>query len=210
MSSEARQQASPSVPRWARSLIVFAVVCLVTVYLGGVGLIFLARYVTLQCLDPAQIMKVARQIAKFPEPLPEGFNFVFGMHFGPLAMVSIEHKADKQALTIAAENRAEVGNAEQLLKQSYDMGVNLPSTGLPAYAHFKSPKEKGEIEIAGEKMPYMVGELEDGSGHKQEGFIGSIAVQSEKRNILIFGLQPEGGSYNLGQTLGFLKSVTGF
>ena len=56
----------------------------------------------------------------------------------------------------------------------------------------------------------MVGELEDGSGHKQEGFIGSIAVKSDKKNILIFGLQPEGGPYNLEQTLGFLKSVAGF
>lgn len=209
MSSEV-SQANESLPRWARTLIIFAVVSLLTVYIGGVGLIFLARYITLQCLDPVQIVKVAKEIARFPEPLPEGFNFVFGMHMGPLTMVSIEHKADKQAITIAAEQRAEVSNAEALLKQSYDMGVNLPSTGLPAYAHFKSPKEKGEIEIAGEKMPYMVGELEDGSGRKQEGFIGSIAVQSDKKNILIFGLQPDGGPYNVGQTLGFLKSLTGF
>jgi hypothetical protein len=199
-----------SLPRWARNLIIFVVLSFFAVYFGGIGLIFFARQITLNCLKPAEIVKVATDIAKFPNPLPEGFNFVFGMHLGPLSIVTVEHQGDKQSITVAAEQRNEVADAEALLKQSYDMGVNLPSTGLPAYAHFKSMKQKAEIEVAGEKMPYIVGELEDGSGHKLEGFIGSIAVKPAKRNILIFGLQPDGGSYKVDQTLCFLKGLTGF
>lgn len=210
MSSDA-SRLQRSLPGWAVALIVFVLTSYVAIYMGGIALIFLAKQVTQNCLAPAEIAKVAKSIAKFPDPLPKGFAFAFGIQVGPLSIITIEHQPDKQTLTMAAEERVEMADAATLLNQAYDMGVNIPSTGFPVYAHFKTLKQKGQTEIAGEKMPYMLGELEDSNGKKAEGFIASIAAKSVKKNILIFGLQPpDGGAYNIEQTLCFLKSLTGF
>jgi hypothetical protein len=197
-------------PSWAAALIVFVLALYLILYLGGIGLILFTKQMTVRSLDPLQIAKVAKEVANFPEPLPSGFVFVFGIKVGPVNIITIEHKPDKQEITLAAEQRSSEGEAKDLLKQAYDMGINLPAAGLPSSAHFKAPRVRGEAEIAGEKMPYLIGELEDGSGQRKEGFVGSILAKSTKKSILIFGIQPSGGPYDIEETLSLLKAVHGF
>jgi hypothetical protein len=194
-------------PGWATGLVAFVVISYLAVYFGGISFLYLCKHATQKALDPAEIIRVAREIAQFPEPLPQGFSFVYGLRFGPVNLVTLVHKPNGVEITIASEQKSEALDADSALKQASDMGVNLPSSDwLPHYTRFKSAKVKDNAEIAGEKMAYMVGEIGDDE-HTQPGFLGCIVSKKTRKSILIFGIQPEGKSYNLDETLGVLKSI---
>ena len=56
----------------------------------------------------------------------------------------------------------------------------------------------------------MTGEAEDATGNKMQGLIGCIALKNSRRAITIYGLQSEGKSYNLDETLKLLGCIKSF
>ena len=201
-------------PSWALALIVFVIFIYSSIFIIGFKLILVAKDVLEQSVDPNKIKQIAQQIAKLPEPLPEGYQYRLGLDLGPLQMVTIEHVPDKQQLLLVAETGLDdLGDSSsEALKHIYDNGVNIPTNISAISAHFVAQKSTGEVELAGKKMCYIVGELSDSRNKRLEGMVGCIEADKPKlkRYVIIYALEPDGQPYSLDVTLKLLNSISGF
>jgi hypothetical protein len=216
-------------PFWATFTITAVVLVFVGVYASGVLTIQASQRFYKELTDTKNATLVARSIAQFPDKLPDGYAFRFGASitadqvmkwFGfPSAakpsredflmgynIITLESTADDQQVIIVSKPELETKTAKEQLQSAYDFGGSPSPTSL----RFNAAKTHGEEIIAGHPMPYIIGNLEDGSGRKLEGLIGCITLEHPDRTILIYGMQKIGGKYDLGETLDLLKSIKGF
>jgi len=202
-------------PTWAVSLIALVISVYLGVFAVGVRLALVAKDILEQANDPNKIKEVAQEIAKFPALLPTNYHYVLGLDLGPLKMVTIEHEPDKQQILLVCQ----VGlydrgtSAKDVVSDIYDSGINIPTNGRTISGHFVSRKSHGEVEVAGEKMCYIVGEISASENKKLEGMVGCILASNPKniqRTILISAVEPNGQPYSLEETVGLLNCLSGF
>jgi len=200
--------ARTGLPFWAKLLI-----CLVVLFMGAaisgsfVGLMYIQR-LSREANDPAAILRNAAKIAQFPQPLPEGYRFVLGLHLFYIVLVVIDHKSDHQQMFIYCLRDAAGADqdAKNLLDRAYDVGLNTNSTTTK----FKELKSTGTAEVGGLVMPYRIGTYQDTSGKAAEGMVGCICVNKPIKNILIYSYPAPGNAYNHDVTMNLLKSIKGF
>jgi hypothetical protein len=201
-------------PSWAVALIAFVLFTYLGVYICGVKIIFVAKDILDQAVDPNRIRQIAHDIAKLPDPLPESYQYRLGLDLGPLELVTIEHEPDKQKILLVSEvGLDDLGDSAALaIRHIYDNGVNIPTNVSTVSAHFVSQKSQGQLEIAGKQMCYIIGELRDSENKKLEGMVGCIEADRPKvkRYIIIYALEPSGQPYSLEITLKLLNSISGF
>jgi hypothetical protein len=205
-----------NLPTWAVTLMAMVVFIYLGVFIGGVRIAFVAKNILEQAIDPKKVKQVAHDIAKFAEPLPTGYQYGLGLDLGALKMLTIEHNPDKQRILLLSQTDgedADSGTGQAVLKRIYDGGINIPTTGSAISAHFLSQKAHGEVQIAHDKMCYIVGDLVDTENKRLEGLVGCILLRTAKktnRTISVYSIQPDGQPYNLDETLRLLNSISGF
>lgn len=199
----AQSSAKAGLPVWSKVLIALVVLGFSAgLLLCGSGIV-LVRDLTLKSIDPQYIASAAQQIAQFPNPLPPGFEYKTGVSLGPIAVVKVEHAASKQQiLLMTAYDPDKAGlDDEKLLAKEFDIGINTPFMS----AKFKDLKKKGQEQLDGITMPYMVGKAEDQLDRLGEGMIGYIKVGPHK-TVKVYALQPE-GELALDITFELLKKI---
>jgi hypothetical protein len=205
--------ANPRMPIWSRMVILLALAGLASLFASGISTIFAIQDVAKHAQDPVQMAKAAHDIASFPEPLPDGFNYVTGIDlpsFG-LDMVTIQHEPDKQMFSFfSAHGLQDDADAKTMLDYGYSNGLWLGVT----YGRFTGiPQKNGTIEVAGQEMPYAIGDAVDTfTGKKGQGMVGcvQIPVKDTRKNIFIYALQTGEVPYNQQITLDLLNSIKSF
>lgn len=192
-------------PTWAKVLIGIVVLLLVgggALIIGGV--IFMQDFAR-KSQDPVAITKVAQSMAGFPNPLPPGYQYSMGFDMAGIKTVTLEHPADKQLLIMMSFPKREKKPVKEIVQEMYEKGVQTPQ----ASARFEQVKEKGEETVAGESMPYIIGQLVDNAGNKFDGMVSCLVSKDNEKTIFIYGLQQPGSPYNLQTTTSLLKQLKG-
>jgi hypothetical protein len=229
MTSAAKQNQIDKFPFWATLVIVLVVGAYAAVYVSGVLVIRASQRLARDLVDPQNIAMVASAIGEMPEKLPEGFTYRvglsvndealkkwFGLPSSPdkikdlakmsLNFLAIEHAPDgQQILIICSPPEDPPKDAKEVLQAAYDSGINTGTT----MARFQTVAQRGETQIAGLPMTYIIGETEDTNHKKRQGMVGCIVLKDKHRNMLVSGIQPEGQNYNLNETLELLRCIQG-
>jgi hypothetical protein len=229
MTSTAQSNQIDKFPIWATLVIAFVVVSFASVYVAGILTIKATQRIAKELVDPSNIAVVANAMGGMPEKLPEGFSYRVGLSvndeafkkwFGlpsssakiaalaktSLNFLAIEHSPDGQQVVIVSSPQEEPKDSKEILEAAYELGINTGTTT----AHFKSIKDRGQAEVAGMPMPYLLGDTEDTNQKLMQGMIGCISIKDKHRSLLVYGIQPEGETYNLAETLDLLHCIQGF
>lgn len=170
-------------PWWAKLL-----VCLSVLTFGGLAIFFsLTVYsaVTMvrQAQDPVFIATALKSICKI-DTLPPGFKYQLAASVFGANMVYLVHEPDGSGFMLGVlpptEKRDE--NARVLADSMADQGI-------PSVARELKILDKGAIDVAGEKLEYVLGEAPDQSGNQIGGFIG-CAILKDRRALLVYGVTP--------------------
>jgi hypothetical protein len=220
-STESIVQTEPF-PIWATGVITIVVIAYLFFFVGGLASIRASQQIMKEAFDFKNIVLVARNVAQFPESLPPGYQYKLGIGvnadkilywFGipkektnaltqkDVNFLAIEHEPDKQEIVFLSTPDADARDSTEILNENYTSSTL--SSG--AATRFKSRKIKGEMNIAGHVMPYIIGELDD--GESKEGLLGCINLKDQHRVLRIYGIQSQSGSYNLPETQVLLESI---
>jgi len=229
MTSTAQPNHADKFPAWATLVIAFVIAGYLGVYVAGILTIQAAQRLARELFDPKNIAMVANAIGGMPEKLPAGFSYRVGLSvneetlkkwFGLPAsdekikslavmgrnFLTIEHEPDGQQIVIVSSPQEEPVDSKEILEKAYEIGINTGKTA----AHFRSILQRGETEVAGLPMPYVVGEIEDTNQNIMHGMMGGINLKDKHRAVLVYGVQPEGDSYNMTETQDLLRCIRGF
>ena len=94
-------------------------------------------------------------------------------------------------------------DAAKLVQRSYESGFSTPQ----ATAKFESVKNRGNFDIGGVSMPYILGNMTDQEGHKLQGLVGCVVKKETHEALLLYGVQFAGKDYDMAVTEGFLKTI---
>jgi len=204
MTSEAKKGGFPT---WAKILIGVVVVGIIGSIALAVGMVFFFQNMVKQSQDPVAIAKTAKSIATFADPLPSGYKFSMALDIAGIKTVTVEHQSDSQMLTFMSfPKKDETSDPQALVDKLYETGIQTHQTS----AKFNEVKKKGSMDVAGETMPYIVGEMQSDSGKKFQGMVGCIIPKGKSETFFVYGMQPQGKDYNLDGTEEFLKTIKGF
>ncbi|HNB22091.1 MAG TPA: hypothetical protein PKZ32_06735 [Candidatus Melainabacteria bacterium] len=196
-----------SLPLWSKSLIAL-------VFIGVAGFLYTAtsiilefRTISLRSTDKAYMQVCAQKIARFPQPLPAGYEYTYDLDFDwfNVALLVVEHVSDKQKIYFICHlnDSSEAIAAKELLDRFYDIGITTES----ATCKFTDVKTKGELEVGSEKMLYMTGLLKDANGRVYEGLVGCIRNTQKKKTLLVWSLSEPGKALNMEVCTNLLKSL---
>lgn len=193
-------------PTWAKVLIGIVVIGMLGVAgVVGAGIYFVSK-MSNEATDPQAIARTAAQVATFQEPLPAGYKFVMGIGLAGYNLVTAEHEPEEQTIILISYPVKQKESAQEILDRMFDSGLSAGSVN----AQFSGEKTKGEMGVAGQSMPYVLSTVTDGSGKDFKGLLGCIQVPDKNKTVLVYGMQPEGDTYKLEITEGFLKAVKKF
>jgi len=195
-------------PTWAKWLIGIAVAGIV-VFITGI-IVVMWSFSQMFKQDAASVGKLARDVAEFSTPLPEGYHFKMGVDVPVVGikMVGVEHDPDKQMVLITSYPTSEKVTAEEFVEKVADKGVMTP--GQAQNGRIEEIKAKGTETVGGESMPYLVGTMTDKTGAKVEGMLGCVISKAKGKTVLILGLQQGDGAFDLDVTRKLLKSIKSF
>lgn len=180
----------------------------VLVFFGYIVVRFadVAHDFSINSTNPAKIAVIAKKIAKFPEPLPEGYEYESAYSLGQ-DILTIRYRPDGQMITIMSGPYMQEDSRTALER------IPKQASGGPAmFAPMEREKSRGEIEVAGEKMPYVLGEFGTKETTKEivEGLIGCLSLKKQGKTIIINAQPGLRTSYNLKVTTDLLQSIQGF
>jgi hypothetical protein len=166
----------------------------------------LAHDFSINATNPVKVAAIAKKIARFPQPLPEGYEFETAYSIGQ-DILNIRHKPDGQTVTFLSGPYTQEDS-----KKALDRVSGQPIGGRALFAPMEKEKSRGELTIGGETMPYIVGEFgsKETTGQIVEGLIGCLSLKKQGKTIIINALPGAGSSYNLKVTTDLLQSIEGF
>ena len=210
MSPTATAATAIKMPLWSKILIGLMIGCSALVFALGLTTIFGVKRVGTDMVDQKKVATAAATIAGFPDPLPNGFHYVVGLHLDGMgiSIVTIAHEPDKQLFTFNGLDGTIKNEEKDLLDYGYSAGLNMLSTT----AKFTDIIKKDSVAVATASMPYILGHTVDISGKAGVGMVGCIRVPADhpKKNILIYSLQTTDVPYNQQITMELLNSIKSF
>lgn len=191
-------------PVWAKiliALVVFGIVSITSIAIGGA---FFVQKVYHDALDPQMIKKAADEIAVFSEPLPKDFKYLFGFSNKLLGfdLLVLDNSVAKQYLMFLKYTEQET-DSQKLVDRLFESGFATPQTNVK----FEAVKGKGNFEVAGQTMPYIVGEGMDAEGHKLQGLAACVVKKETHKATVLYGVQFSEKDYDLAVTEGLLKTI---
>lgn len=195
-------------PTWSKVMIAFVLVSMVGSIVLFVFAMFFLQKMARQATDPKLVVQVAKQIADFPEPLPNGYRWEVGVSVPkivPIVSANLSHQPDNQVIEFLLDRPKQYEDAKTYLDRALQLGGNdvLPS-------QICTIEKRGEETIAGEKMTYIVGEFKSAGDNKMGGMVGCLSIKNKRKTILIYAFQPSGSPYNAKVTTDLLNSIKGF
>jgi hypothetical protein len=193
-------------PAWSKILIGLVVFALVFWSYFIFRFPDVAHDFAINSTNPAKIAIVAKKIAKFPQPLPEGYEFETGYSLGQ-DILNVHYKPDGQTITFLS-NPYTQEDSKKVLDRVSQQAIG----GRALFMPLEKEKSRGELLVGGEKMPYIVGEFgsRETTGQIVEGLIGCVSLKKQGKTIIINALPGVGSSYNLKVTTDLLQSIEGF
>lgn len=190
-------------PGWAKVLIALVIIGIVGLTTIAVGGVYFAQKIYRDSMDPAMIQKAAHEIAKFSEPLPQGYKYLMGFSNKSLGinLLAIDNKGDQFLMLLKYPEKEE--DAAKLVDRSYETGFSTPQ----ATAKFESVKGRGTLDVGGASMPYILGNMSDQDGRKLQGLVGCVVKKDTHEALLLYGVQFSGKDYDMAVTEGFLKTI---
>jgi hypothetical protein len=188
-------------PFWAKLLIIFMVASSVSIVSLIVVFYSWVYPKLLESNRPENINKVAAHIATFSQYPPPGFKFSLGLELFNVYTLIAEHTADRQNIFLISYPFVQ-GDASTIVDAISANSVQTPSVG----AHFNSVTSKGEIQVAHEKMPYVIGTVSE-HDRISEAMFGCSVVKSSKRTICALTVSPAGGGLSFKDVVSLLGSI---
>ena len=202
------EEKTGGLPTWAKVLIGLVAGGMVIGILAIVGGVWYFGNMMKQAQDPTAIAKTARQIAEFPDPLPQGYQYKLALPIAGINTVAIEHDPDKQMIMFVSYPQNDKSDPKKLIDEVYEKGFSPPGQG--GGGKIEEVKSRGTELVGGAEMPYIVGSMTDKSGTKIEGMIGCVVSKDKGKTVLIYGMQPGEGAYRLDVTKDLLKTIKTF
>lgn len=194
-------------PLWSKALISLVFVGVAGFLYATTQIILEFRSISLRSTDKQYMQVCAQKVALFPQPLPDGYEYVYDFDFDwfKVVLLVINHVADNQKIFFISHSNdtADAIGTKELLDRFYDIGITTES----AACRFTDVKTKGDIPIGSEKLLYMTGVLKDQQGRIYEGVVGCIRNIEKKKTLLVWSLSPPGKSLNLDNCFNLLKSL---
>jgi hypothetical protein len=183
----------------------------ILVTIGAVFLFDASR----KALDPQYVSKVAESVAKFDEPLPDGFRRIMAVDVMGMSEVGFANQHD--GLTIMfmkMQSNPKNASADFLVDSYIKSGVPNAPGSVAHFQNIVSPPEiqsKGKILVGGEEMPYAIAERSC-NGLKTFQMVGCVVPARTGRPIVILGQssKPTLQRYPLELTKKLLAAVRGF
>jgi hypothetical protein len=192
-------------PTWAKILIGLVVVGGAGVIIASVGFFFFIKDMVQKAEDPETIVRTTKQIAEFQNPLPEGYKFEAAFTLMNVGTVIVQHPQDKQTLTLISFPKKE-NDPKAFVDRIIESGVDSGKST----AKLEEIKSRGDLDVAGVHMPYVIGKMADKSGKTFEGMVGCLVSPTKEKTLLVYGTQPLGTEYNVESTKQFLKAIKSF
>lgn len=200
------KEASPvsrGFPIWARILIVFVVLAqLGVVALASVSMGNIVQMIR-QSMDPVFIKENAKNIAEFPEPLPQGFSFRMGTSLFNSSMVNVLYAPDQTEIMFGLLPKIENGDASA--RQLVD---GYAEKGIPNVTDELKIDEKKKMDIAGLPFEYVLGTNTDPS-NKTSGIFIACSLLNDKRAVMIFARTPS-AKFNMDAGKKLFESIKNF
>jgi hypothetical protein len=198
-----QEEIKKRLPVWAKILIALVIVGIVGGTTLAISAVVFMQKVHHDSTDPQMIAKAAGAIATFAEPLPKGYKYLLGYQnaMPKFALLTINHEGGQSLMLLKYSARDDV-NADTLVDRTYETGFSTPQ----AFAKFESVINKGTLEVGGDKMPYLLGNMTDQEGHKLQGLFACVVKKKDHDVVCLYGIQP-GGAYDMEVTEGLLMTI---
>jgi hypothetical protein len=206
--TESEQKKKSGLPLWASLLICLVVLTIGTVSTTVFSWLMFARQIVVDANVPEKMQATAKQIAQFPQPLPDGYKYMMAANFEIMQCLVIEHEPTHQQIAFyTLPGQMSEQDSKNFLDRAYDAGIN--TTYLAAKFH--GLKSRGTVVVLGQQMNYLMGEFTDlATNRKADGMVGTISVKKAAKNILIYSYPDRDHAYNQQVTLNLLNSLKGF
>lgn len=159
-----------------------------------------------QVTDPAKIKNVAATMVEL-DPLPERFRYLMCLDVGDLKSVAIEDTQTGVAYTLLNRQHKFAKLKDDALLDGYLQ--HKETFGLEGVGLMKgfTPKKRGHLTIAGQSMPYAVGDSYM-SKFKVAQLIGLVTPAARKDSFTLFLAQtPTNQTLNMEDVEEFLKYI---
>ena len=160
---------------------------------------------TKKALDPKYSAQVANSIIKLEEPLPQGFIRMMAFDLG-MGMKQVHYSNPSEGLSIIIMKLDSKGGTADSIVGNY---ASSGTSSLPADAAYDIGSAgglpliivgKGRLTVAGESMPYVIGDRSV-NGTKVPQFVGCVVPKDSRTPIVILGQNNlPGGAYKLALT----------
>ncbi|MBI1269586.1 hypothetical protein GC174_04050 [bacterium] len=227
-------------PQWSRLLILMVSLMFAGSIYGIVSgaMTFKATFEHSQ--EAPYIKKVASGIAGFPDPLPAGYEYVFGADLDlfwstNLRFVGVDYAATEPGTASEAkkrdkdgkeekdrvEKKVEVKGKQQILffscKGKGETDELLDSAyriGLNTHGFsgkFIKLVSRGSWTFQGATMPYIVGEVEDPKDEKHMGLVACMILPEKEKILLLYAVQlDDEKKFDINVCMNLLKEMSGF
>lgn len=136
-------------------------------------------------MDPGHAKEVAATIVDLEE-LPPRYEYTMGLDvFGQASFIAIQDKPSKLFLTIIKMPNKEKGmTSEKIVEQLAETGVNAVP-GQTQTAGSIEVKSKGALPVAGQEMPYVMGDsFNKSTGKQAPTFVGCVLPTPEEAILI--------------------------
>jgi hypothetical protein len=167
---------------WVKVLLVIFGLGFVLTLAGGITLFFMVK----NTIDPKNVQTVAESLVTFDGPLPERYRYTAGSKIMTMSFVVITDNTDKllySIIGVEGDNKAEV-TAESLV-DGVSKGKNMPAMPNGGGNSTINAKEKGTLDVAGLKMPYVAGTSTSSQGVTVASFFGVAKPKTSGKMIFL-------------------------
>lgn len=212
----AEKKVRKPLPLWSRLLIILVTMMFFGSVYGVISGVGSFKRAFEHAEEPAYIKKVANRIARFPDPLPDGFKYIFGFEMGlpflvsssesmSLKIVVMDYRNGKQQLSLISFNQKR--DAKELLDQAYKIGLNTYSVS----GHFTKVVSQGGWTVHGTTIPYVVGNLTTVDGEEYLGLVSAMSIPNKEKSLLIYAVEPhKTKKFDLNVCMQLLKELSNF
>ena len=198
-------QNTVNLPLWSKLVIGFVLACTVT--LSTLMIFWMARAPReiKNIKDLSNAPAIANSLAQFNDTLSSGYKIDLAISFGPYNVLEfINDKLSEKIVIFWSDLKVDLQNK---LQSSYNIGLSTP-----AYqAKFIKKLSEGSLNVANEKMFYIIGTLEDINSRKQyPGLVGCINLTNKNRIITLYACQDHNQTFDLESFQQFLKCIVKF
>jgi hypothetical protein len=192
-------------PKWLKIVLIVGGVFVV----GTVGLMaalfFAGATMVKDAQDPAKIKQVVSTFMTVKDPLPDGYDYKFGIDFLGNKIVGLDN-ADKDLHFVIGDFKQmdDLNDPEKAINK-LTQHTSAAGQGGHSNVKFESEKKGSEV-VGGRKMTYAIGKTTNEKTDKTSQVFIGLFEPTDKGTVAVFGSTSK-EKYDMDDTDTFLKSV---